>query len=151
MPTHYEGSLVERQALDVYIKLMRASETVAARLKRHLAANKITLSQLGVLESLYHLGPMFQSDLSAKLLKSSGNLTTVVDNLEKRGLVVRERPPEDRRYVQVSLTPKGRSLIAPLFPEHVGEIVGTMSALTLEEQAQLARLCKKLGLGNAPG
>ena len=47
---------------------------------------------------LLHLGPMHQRELGRKLLKSSGNITLVVDNLEKRGLVRREREREDRRF-----------------------------------------------------
>ncbi len=149
--THYQGTEAQERALDTYIKLMRASDTLTARIKRLLAKENLTLSQLGVLEALLHLGPLCQTDIGAKLLKSSGNVTTVVDNLEKRALVRRQRDPEDRRYVTVHLTPSGRALIAEYFPRHVGQIATIMGALDPEEQAILGRLCRKLGLANAPG
>jgi MarR family 2-MHQ and catechol resistance regulon transcriptional repressor len=105
----------------------------------------LTVSQFGVLESLYHLGPMCQSDIGAKLLKSSGNITLVIDNLEKRGLVRRERDSDDRRMVIVSLTKKGRELIERIFPGHVAAILEEMSILTPTEQETLGRLCRTLG------
>jgi MarR family 2-MHQ and catechol resistance regulon transcriptional repressor len=145
MPTHYKGSAEEVRALDAFIKLTRAAESVGARLFRAGTTGDLTVSQFGVLESLYHLGSMCQRDISAKLLKSGGNITLVIDNLEKRGLVQRDRDPEDRRMVIVSLTPQGRELIQGIFPRHVTAIVEEMSVLTIEEQATLGRLCRKLG------
>ncbi len=62
-----------------------------------------------MLESLYHRGPLRPREISARLLKSGGNITLVVDNLEKRGLVRRQRDSVDRRVVVVSLTEKGRN------------------------------------------
>ena len=57
MPTHYKGTEEERRALDVFIKLMRAAESVADRTGGPMAAAGLTPSQFGVLETLYHLGP----------------------------------------------------------------------------------------------
>lgn len=132
-------------ALDAYVKLMRAAETVTVVIHRHLAREKLTVSQFGVLEALYHLGPMCQRDVAKKNLKSSANITTVVDNLEKRGLVERLRSSEDRRYIALHLTTAGRDLIERIFPAHAEGIVKSFGSLTMDEQQQLAALCKKLG------
>ena len=148
MGTHYHGTTEEISALDVYIKLSRAAEAVSARINYHLKAEKLTISQFGVLEALLHLGPMYQHQLGEKILKSGGNMTLVIDNLEKRGLVQRERDPNDRRCVTVQLTEAGDTLIRNIFPRHVAGVVNEVSVLSLEEQAQLAALCKKLGLGH---
>ena len=145
MGTHYQGTRDEVRALDAYIKLMRASGSVTSRLSPHLASAGLTASQFGVLEALFHLGPMCQRDLGDKLLTSSGNITMVVDNLEKRGLVKRRREEEDRRFVTVHLTEKGRRLISEMLPGHVAAIVEDMSTLTKREQEELDRLCRKLG------
>jgi MarR family 2-MHQ and catechol resistance regulon transcriptional repressor len=147
MGTHYQGTLAEQRALDVYIKLSRAAEAVNTRVNHHLKAEKLTISQFGVLEAIYHLGPMHQNRLAEKILKSSGNLTLVIDNLEKRGFVTRERDPQDRRCMTVHLTEAGRTLIESIFPRHVGIVVQEINVLTREEQNQLAALCRKLGLG----
>lgn len=146
MGTLYKGTREEIRALNTYIKLMRATSSVSARIDRHLVPHRLTQGQFGTLEALYHLGPMSPSEIGKKLLKSGGNVTLIVDNLEKRGLVLRERSSEDRRVITVRLTEIGEKLIAGIMPEHVGEILREFSALTEREQEELGRLCKKLGL-----
>ncbi len=147
MPTHYQGTPEEALALDTFIKLTRAADSFCARLYSRGTMGDLTPTQFGVMESLYHLGPMSQGEIGAKLLKSGGNMTLVVDNLEKQGLVRRQRDLEDRRVVTVSLTPAGRELIGGIFPGHVAAIVEEMSVLSAEEQQNLGRLCRKLGKG----
>jgi MarR family transcriptional regulator, 2-MHQ and catechol-resistance regulon repressor len=146
MATHYRGSASEKAALDAYIKLMRAADSVTTRLDPLMRAADLTVGQFGTLEALFHLGPLCQRDLGRKLLRSGGNITVVVGNLARRGLVRRTRGPRDRRFVTVTLTDKGRRLIGGLFPRHVQHVVREMGALTLVEQAELARLCRQLGL-----
>ncbi|MGH7802403.1 MAG: MarR family winged helix-turn-helix transcriptional regulator [Thermodesulfobacteriota bacterium] len=145
MGTHYKGTENEKRALNAYINLMRAAESVTSRLSRFLNAKGLTTSQLGVLEALLHLGPLSQRELGHKLLKSGGNITMVIDNLEKRGLVKRNRQEEDRRFVSIHLTEDGQRLISKFFPTHVSAIVNEMTTLTDSEQEELRRLCRKLG------
>lgn len=146
MGTKYQGTEPEIRALNTYIKLQRAAETMMTRSTRQLSDHKLTLSQFSVLEALYHLGTLAQVDLAQKLLKSTGNMTSVLKGMEKRGLIQRERSETDNRYMQVSLTDDGRNLISSYFPEHVALIVEEMGVLTPEEQDTLSYLCKKLGL-----
>lgn len=146
MATRYDGSADERAALDAYIKVWRAAHAMEAQANRHLAAHGLTISQFGVLEALHHLGPLSQRHLADKILRSSGNLTMVIDNLERDGLVQRARDPKDRRVMTVSLTGAGQSLIDVLMPRHVQNVVGVFSALSAEELSQLAALSRKLGL-----
>ena len=145
MPTHYQGSEQEILALNTFIKLSRANDAIMARLNQRGTLANLTVSQFGVLESLYHLGSMCPGELSTKLLKSGGNMTLVIDNLEKQGLVQRERDANDRRMIIVSLTEAGRELISEIFPGHVAAIVEELSYLTSEEQETLGYLCRKLG------
>lgn len=145
MGTRYKGEPEQVRALDAYIKLTRASESLAASLARGLARQGLTTGQLGILEALLHLGPMCQLDLGRKLLRSGGNVTTVIDNLERRELVRRERSVKDRRFVLINLTPAGRRLIEKVFPQHARAISDGMAALNAAEQADLGRLCRKLG------
>jgi len=143
MATHYRGRSDEVLALDLFIKLARAADSVSARLPTTVW--KVTGSQFGVLEALLHLGPMCQKELGRKLLRSNSNVTTVIDNLERRGLVRRVRDPEDRRFVEVRLTASGRRLIERAFPEHAARVAAVMSALSPAEQSTLAGLLRKLG------
>lgn len=146
MSTHYRGTKEEKIALDLYIKLSRAADTVSARINHHLHDHGLTVSQFGVLEAIYHLGPMSPGELCEKILRSTGNMTLVIDNLEKRDLVVRMQNPEDRRSVIVELTATGKALIETIFPAHVATVVNEVRILSAAEQVELARLCRKLGL-----
>lgn len=149
MPTHFQGSPEQVRALETFIKLVRATETLNARLQASLTEEGLTLGQMGVLEALLHLGPMCQRALGKKLLRSDANVTTVLDNLERAGLIRRARSAQDRRLVNVELTGEGRDLIGRVFPGHARLIAESLSALSAAEQKELARLCKKLGLSLA--
>ena len=146
MGTHYKGTIDEIRAIDTYIKLQRSAETTVARATRHLASAGLTSSQYGVLDILFHLGPLPLGQIAEKILKSEGNMTTVVDNLERRGLVRRERNERDRRVVTLSLTEAGRHVIEKILPQHIQAIVDEMNVLTAEEQETLSRLCRKVGI-----
>lgn len=100
------------------------------------------------MEALYHLGPLCQRDIAKKFLKSTGNITVVIDNLEKRGLVARVRDAEDRRFFIIRLTNDREKLISGIFPLHSEAIIREMGVLSEEEQIELGRICKKLGLSS---
>jgi MarR family transcriptional regulator, 2-MHQ and catechol-resistance regulon repressor len=134
-----------RLVLSSYIKLVRAADSVIARSHRHLSGPKLSFSQFAVLEALYHIGSLCQKDIAAKVLKSPRNITMVVDNLEKRGLVKRERNSGDRRFLDVSLTEEGRKLFEDIFPRHIEALKQEMEVLTPEELVELSRLCRILG------
>lgn len=133
----------EKIALATFTKLMRATETLSSVVHQHLPEQGLTISQFGVLEALYHLGPMCQRDIGAKILKTSGNITQVIDNLEKRKLVERRRNEEDRRYYTIHLTPAGERCIAEIFPRHARKITEALAILDPDEQQQLGSLCRK--------
>jgi len=143
----YKGPKKEALALETFVKLMRSSNTISAEVNNYLAKNKLTMSQFGVLEALYHVGPMYQRDLAEKILKTTGNITTVIDNLEKRKLVERQREMKDRRYFKVVLTPSGKRLIKKIFPDYAAQVEKSINRLATAEQKDLGRLCKKLGTG----
>ncbi|HEX8521042.1 MAG TPA: MarR family transcriptional regulator [Tepidisphaeraceae bacterium] len=145
MPTHFKGSPRQVRALNAFIKLMRASETVNAKLLPTLTRAQLTTGQFGVLEVVHHLGPMTQCDIARKLLRSGANVTTVLDNLEKRGLIRRERGIEDRRFITIHLTDAGKKKLNSVFPKHVEEICDILDALDPAEQEELGRLCRKVG------
>jgi MarR family transcriptional regulator, 2-MHQ and catechol-resistance regulon repressor len=146
---HFKGTKKTAQALDTFVKLTRAANSVTAATNPALTGSDLTESQFAVLEVLYHAGPLCLTEVAHKILKTGGNLTLVVKNLEKRGLVQRKQIPEDRRYFLLDLTAKGKRLIAEVFPQQAARITEVLDALTAEEQADLARLAKKLGTAAA--
>jgi MarR family 2-MHQ and catechol resistance regulon transcriptional repressor len=147
MGTHFDGTAKERRSLSTFIRMMRGIESFNIRTFNISPANRLSYSQFATMEALFHLGPMFQKDIAAKLLRTSGNLTMVINNLEKQGLARRHRLQTDRRFTTVHLTRKGTKLMEEIFPKHAEIITREMSVLSDEEQETLGYLCKKLGLG----
>jgi MarR family transcriptional regulator, 2-MHQ and catechol-resistance regulon repressor len=147
MPTHYSGNRAELRTLDTFIKLTRCTNSLLGRLAECNSIGDLTWTQFAVLETLYHLGPMTQGEISTKVLKSGSNMTTVIDNLERDALVRRERDTKDRRVIHVHLTEAGSAKVEAVLPGHVAALVEELSVLSPKEQETLGELCKKLGLG----
>ena len=78
MGTKYKGNDSEVLSLNSYISLLRASDTIASQVGNLLNKNKLTISQFGILESLYYLGPMCQKQLGSKILKSSEYVSKIM-------------------------------------------------------------------------
>lgn len=145
MPTHFDGNPDQRRALDLFIKLARASESFFTRCSGPMAEAELTGTQFGVLETLWHLGPLAPSQLAAKHLKSRNNLSVVIENLDREGLVKRVHCPKDRRVQYIHLTDLGRERISKAFPLFVETVTREASVLTSEEQELLSGLLKRLG------
>jgi MarR family 2-MHQ and catechol resistance regulon transcriptional repressor len=141
----------EEQALRLWISLARCYATFSRAVACKVAEYDLTAPQFGVLEALFHLGPLSLGDLAEKLLVTGGNVTYVMDRLEAQGLVVRERSGNDRRVVRAHLTSKGRDTIESVFPGHVGFVKGLVEGLESRERGELRTLLKKLGRGIADG
>ena len=132
-------------ALTMWVKLARATATLGKLTQEHIRTFGLTVPQFGALECLGHLGPMTIGELCRKQLVSGGNMTVVVDNLEKDGLVERTRTNEDRRVVHVRLTAKGKKLFNQIFPQHARYVADLAAVLSRAEQEELGRLARKLG------
>jgi MarR family 2-MHQ and catechol resistance regulon transcriptional repressor len=139
----------ERDALKLWVVLSRAHRAIEERTTRDVAQHGLTLAEFGVLEALYHKGPMLLGEVQRSLLVSSGGVTYLVDRLEKRGLVRRDDCPDDRRARFAVLTPDGEAFVRRVFPPHAAEVRKAVAALTREEQRTLTALLKRLGLGAA--
>lgn len=145
MPSHYKGSKTERRALNAYINLTRAANTLYAKLAAQLETRGLSVSQFGTLEALFHLGPLCQHEIADKLLKSGGNITMVIGNLKKRGWITCKRVATDQRTIRIHLTPKGRRQVNKVLPQHVAAITSSMRRLSSKEQESLRNLSRKLG------
>jgi MarR family 2-MHQ and catechol resistance regulon transcriptional repressor len=149
MATKYKGTKREVEMLNSFIKLTRAADSVRSRVFSVMNTPEITESQFYVLDALYHTGPLTQKSIGEKVFRSGGNITLVIDNLEKQGYVKRIRGKEDRRYFTVHMTKTGKGLMDKIFPQFLSAIKSEMNILVDAEQKQLQELCKKVGLKNS--
>jgi MarR family 2-MHQ and catechol resistance regulon transcriptional repressor len=125
---------------------MRAADTINSAVNLSLSKYGLTESQFNVLDALYHLGPLSQKELGYKLLKSGGNITMVIDNLEKDAYVERRRGTKDRRIFFIHLTKEGEKKLEEVLTIQVNLITSDMNRLSKKEQIELQRLCKKIGI-----
>ncbi|MDT8368119.1 MAG: MarR family transcriptional regulator [Longimicrobiales bacterium] len=137
----------EERALRLWIALARCYATMSRRVSSRITEYGLTTPQFGVLEALYHLGPLPLGELAEKLLVTGGNITYVMDRLSEQGLVARDRSTEDRRVILACLTARGRALVAEVFPSHAAFVCDSMNLLEKDEQETLRALLKKLGKG----
>ena len=133
-------------ALDLFIVLSRAYNWVNAHAVRDIRCHGLNPTEFGILEALYHKGPLPLQQVGEKVLISSGNITYAVDKLEQKQLLVRKPSAHDRRVIFAELTPQGQELLATLFPQHAEVIRTAVSSLSPEEQILAIQLLKKLGL-----
>jgi len=137
-------------ALKLFVVLSRSLNAVTAHvMKDEMEKHGITPTEFGILEALYHKGPLLLGEVQRKILVTSGGITYLVDRLVEKGLVKREQCSEDRRARYAVLTPAGQSLIRKIFPAHAARIEQAMSGLTQAEQREATVLLRKLGLAAA--
>lgn len=142
-------SATEEAALKLWVVLSRAHGAIARHAEGDIARSGLTPGEFGIVEALYHVGPLLLGEVQQKILASSGGVTYLVDRLEEKGLVERRDCPTDRRARYAALTPEGERLVARIFPEHARQLARAMSGLTAAERAQATALLRKLGTSAA--
>ncbi len=131
--------------LKLWVVLARAQAAVARHAEADVARHGLTLAEFGILEALYHRGPLLLGDLQRKILVSSGGITYLVDRLEARGLLERQACPGDRRARFAALTSEGQAFVARIFPAHRDVILRALSGLSTAEAVRVTGLLKRLG------
>lgn len=116
--------------VETFLHLNKLVESVQEQISRSLSPFGLTPSQFGALEVLHVRGGVKQREIAESLMKTGGNITMVVDNLVKDGLVERTKSPLDRRQSIVELTPKGRVLIEEVGPVYSKAVESALSGLS---------------------
>lgn len=146
MGTNYKGSIKELAILNSYIKLVRAFESISSRLYMKLEGEGLTESQFYMLDALYHLGPMNQKELGKKIFRSEGNITMIVNNLEKRKLIKKKQSGEDKRVYIIKLKNEGRELYEKVFPKFLKTIMNEFEGIKEKEHKEFQKICKRIGI-----
>jgi len=134
-------------ALKAWVVLARAYLAIYKHVAADVARYDLTASEFGILEALFHKGPLLLGDLQKKILVTSGGVTYLVNRLVAKGLVTRESFPGDKRSRFAVLTPEGSALIKQIFPGHAKRIAKVMGELSPKEQKRLTALLRRLGKG----
>jgi len=145
-PTRKYGKKTDL-ALATWVKLARAFSSFNKRSTENIRTFGLTQPQFSVIEALGHLGPLKVGEICNKMLVSGGNMTLVLDNIEKLGYIERIHSKNDRRAIDVQLTKQGQEIFDNYFESHAEHISKLMSVISQEEQKLLGDLLKKLGTG----
>lgn len=139
-----KGDKKRRRALEAYGALQRAAALAAERVDDAVQPFGLSASQYGVLDTLDQRGPTHQQELAEALGRSKAQMTAIIDALEARGLVRRERHEVDRRFISVYLTEAGRVLLADAAPARADAVVALMRELSGDQKDRLTKLCRRL-------
>lgn len=130
--------------LKAFIGLSRTTQGLHRRAGAIFNQGGLTSAQFAVLEALYHKGDLTISEIIASILSTSGNMTVVINNLEKDAMIQRQPNPNDKRSCIIAITDKGREKIEEIFPRHVEDLAESFTGLHEEEKEMLLHLLKKI-------
>src|ERR1700724_2428003 len=111
-----------RDPVHSWLVLGKAFQAASKHFYAGLEETGIDDTDFRILEALLNKGPLPVNTIGPKVYLTPGSISVAVDRLVERGLVRRVESQEDRRVRVVSLTPKGKRLIAPIFRKHTTEI-----------------------------
>ncbi len=134
----------KQMALDLWEKFSKAHDKVRRVQARQMFEQGLTAPQFGVLDILNKTGSVPLKKISEEMMVTGANITCVVDNLEKEGLVKRVHSKEDRRVIFAELTKDGKAKIDSILPAYIENITNLLSALSDNEQKELLKILGKL-------
>lgn len=132
--------------LKCVIALNRTINTVNKRSIENFRSYGLTMNQFAVLEVLYHKGELRIKDIMEKILSTGGNMTVVIQNLERDGYIEKCQDPKDSRASLIKITKQGEEVMKCIFPKHLVILNDQFHLLQDEEKQQLITLLKKIGV-----
>jgi len=139
--------LLKELSIGVWVRILRVYTVISTEIRRKVSKKGLTLPQLYVLTTLGLQGDMPLGKLGRELLVTKGNITPIVDHLERDGFVIRDRDQKDHRKMWVRLTSKGERFFEEIISAYEEEFVPLMNRLSQEELKQLSQLLKKMTEG----
>src|SRR6516162_11188097 len=125
-----EGLLQKTEATHVFLVLWKTYRAMLAKADESKKNVGLGDSDFRVLEALLHKGSLPVNVIGEKVELTTGSITTAVDRMEAKWLVIRKNHPEDRRIRLVELTSKGRRLIEKAYAQHSIDMEKAMSVLS---------------------
>src|SRR5438046_2934762 len=128
-----------------WLVMMKAMQAITRYALSNLEESCLGISDFAVLEVLLHKGPLPVNVIGPKVNLTPGSISVAVERLVAKDLVSRVESPTDRRIRIVALTPRGKSVITPIFRKHVATMEKVFAGLSREEIRQLEQHLKRIG------
>jgi len=132
------------KAMKTWIQLFRAFNKIRAKESLYINSFDLTMNQFQVLEVLYHRGDLSVGAITKLTMGTPGNVTVVVKNLKRDGLISAISDPRDKRSSIISITEDGKNIIEKLFPDHAKNLESYFEVLDDDELETLFTLLRKL-------
>ena len=138
---------LSKRRLKMWIRLLGVTRAAEAQMREFLRTkHDTTLPRFDVMAALHRRRDgVTMSELSRMLLVSNGNATTVVDRLERDGLVLRSPSDTDRRTVFVALTDTGLAQFEVYAAQHEAEVSRVFGNLSEGDLDQITDILKRMG------
>ncbi len=132
-------------AINAYATLRRTHDAVHRHVSSKLEEWKLSVPKYGVIIHLHNRGPTPISEIGNLIFRCNSNLTTLIDRMERDGLVQKMDTPSDRRIKKIQLTSKGRRLASRVVSEYTAFLKEMVNdSLSVEEQRALIGLLNRL-------
>ncbi|HET9212993.1 MAG TPA: MarR family transcriptional regulator [Thermoanaerobaculia bacterium] len=147
-----QGKPFRSRGQEVVVALLRTADLVRRTVGRALEPHDITLQQYNVLRILRGAGEqgLPTLEIAERMIEQAPGVTRLLDRLEAKGLVRRQRCAQDRRQVLCWLTPAGLELVERLDEPVDAADAEAVAMLTPEEQEKLLRMLDAIRSGSGP-
>ena len=132
------------KSMQTWMQIVRAFTKIRTKELKYINACGLSMNQFEVLEVLYHRGDLAVGAITKLIMSTPGNVTVVVKNLTRDGLVQTMPSSEDSRVRIVSITESGKAIIAGMFTQHSANLKSYFDVLSDEEMVIVYDLLRKL-------
>jgi DNA-binding MarR family transcriptional regulator len=136
----------DHRALRIWLRLLTCTQLIERQVRSRLRGQfDTTLPRFDLMAQLErHREGLKMNELSRLLMVTGGNVTAIVDQLEKEGLVERLDEPADRRAFRIRLTKSGEKTFADMARAHEDWVVELLAGLSRRDQDELLRLLARV-------
>lgn len=138
------------ESLKAFVGIKRTNDILEKIVKKDAQQHGLNISEFAVMELLFHKGGQPINRIQERILIANSSTTYVLDKLQEKGYITRERDEHDKRSMKAVLTPEGQALIGKIFPAHSELLKDLFSSLSDEELTAFRETMKKIS-ANAQG
>ncbi len=133
----------KKQALTALNDFRNAAKSLENQVNKILGQLGIPPGQFAILELLHNQDSQLQTSLAHGLQSTAGNITQVIDKLEKKRLVKRTRLRDDRRKIEVALSKNGKDLMNRVYPVYAAKLGSLMNGFNQQDLKRLKEIAAK--------
>lgn len=138
--------LEDKNSLKPMIALFKAHKAIIEFVKNDIKDTGFDLNEFAVLEVIYHKKKIDVSSIKEKVLVANSSLSYILDKLEKKDLISRNKCQEDKRITYIELSLNGSKICEDIFPKHYKNLKEKFNILTKKDKDNLVMLLKKIGM-----